>query len=956
MSDYKVPTAAEVQAALLKVPTFQLRRAFYEGLRNPRWVRPLFEAGAFANPPEPEQTDDGYVRDVYWPELSYLVRVAADAPADVVDALLSLQGSNNAWVKRSAFEIGAKIPAEQTARLRPLFEAWAAAGFGWRADPSDQVSCAIVLLEGGETKAGRWLANYLFSPRPSASDEPFRREPELMLDEYWYQEELPRLLPSLGRDALKAVTGWLSLYVEYSGWAKDGHDFSGMVRPSIRVRDDSGPSTEDSLVDAVRDLAVTAMLEDPDGAMNVLLSSGIQLLRKIAMFVVAEAIRQRTSADQDATYLLPAAGRLLADEASDDENRRVEYVELAQAAASVDPNSVQAINEFIARAYAEDLKWIRERLVDEGTPEAEVALQITERADWYKHRLLSAIGPDALPPQLRAELAELDARRGAIEEELTPHGRVTTWHGPNPFSSQDEMASMSPNELVEHLASWHDTGDGWGPAPSHEGQGRELAALLTTNPLALAGVSDLVLRLRPTYLRAILQGWEAALKADLRLDWTQVADLVRAVLTHADESSFPVEGGDFDDDKDFRGAKRAAVGLLEELVKDRDSALVPEESLATFASLLVEDADNEMAWAEYDGYEAGESGWDPLTMSLNWQWPERLRGLIHLATLATDAPWKQSAMAAVERELARRDRHGAGRAVLGESLARLFNGSLDWLRSHIDEFFGSSRGLSIEQQITLTTAIATHRYHRDLFDLLRGPMMAAIGLEDQLAQGWRNNSEPVQRIGEWAINALIYGHKTADDPLVQAFFTTASADVRGDSLGSIAWSFFRAKEVDDAIRDRFGALWDERLQHVKDHPEDHRELKGFYWCAKSGRFDPEWWLPRLRQALEIEPSIAAERLMIGKELARASLIDPANALAVLKLLLEGRDEGGMVSFDLTRHAVPVVIASAMSTEDDGLVVAAEAYMNELGAKGHLQLEAEVKAVREGRVDASDVGD
>ena len=93
MSSYKTPTAAEVQAVLLKVPTFQLRRAFYEGLRNPRWVRPLFEAGAFSNPPEPEQTEDGYIRDVYWPELSYLVRVAADAPADVVDVLLSLEES-----------------------------------------------------------------------------------------------------------------------------------------------------------------------------------------------------------------------------------------------------------------------------------------------------------------------------------------------------------------------------------------------------------------------------------------------------------------------------------------------------------------------------------------------------------------------------------------------------------------------------------------------------------------------------------------------------------------------------------------------------------------------------------------------------------------------------------------------------------------------------------------------
>lgn len=956
MNSYKAPTAAEVQAVLLKIPTFHLRRAFYEGLRNPRWVTPLFEAGAFTNPPEPQQTNDGYIRDVYWPEISYLSRVAADAPTDVVDVLLSLKDSDNAWVKRSTFEIGSKIPAAEGARLKPLLDAWATTGLGWRTDPIDQVSFAVALLEGGQTKVGRWLANYLFAPRPSKSDDPFRRNPELVLEEYWYQEELPRIVPALGADALKAVAGWLARYAEFVGYAKDEHDFSGMVRPSIRSREDSHPSTEDSLVDAVRDSAVSAMLDDPDGTTKVLLGTSVQLLRKIAMFVVAESIRQRTEAGLDARYLLAVAERLLADESSDDENLLVEYAELAQAVATVDTNSLDVINGFIAYAHAEDLKWIREQLVDEGTPEDEAAAKITERANRYKHRLLSAIGHDALPPQLRTELAELDARYGAIEEAPTPHGMVTTWSGPNPFSTQDEMAAMSPTELVEHLASWHDTGVGWGPEPSHEGQGRELSGLLTTNPLALRGVSELVQRLRPTYLRAILHGWEAALKADLELDWSQVAELIRAVVAHGGTSSFPVEGGTHDDDMDFRGAKSAAVGLLEELAKKRDAVSIPEESLALFADLLIDDADDETAWAEYDQYEAGANGWDPLTMSLNWQWPKRLRGLIYLVTRAADPPWKQRALAAVERELARQDRHGAGRAVLGENTARLFNDSPDWLKSHVEDFYGSQHSFSGQQQVALTTALATHRYHRDLYDLLSGPMAAAIGFDGDLARGWRSESDPIQRIGEWTIDALIYGHKATQNSLVHAFFTTASAKIRGDSLGTVAWAFFRAVKVDDPIRDRYAALWDERVRHVRDHPEDYEELKGFYWCAKGDKFDVEWWLPRLQEALELEPAIATERYMIGKELARASSIDPATTFAVLKLLLQGRNEDGMVSFDLTRNAVPVVIANAMSAGESDLKIAAETYMNELGAKGNLQLEGEVNAVLEGRVGANDVLD
>ncbi|MEV6849994.1 hypothetical protein [Actinoplanes sp. NPDC051411] len=958
MSSYKAPSNADVQAALLKIPTFQLRRVFYEGLKNPRWIRPLFEAGAFAHPPEPENTDDGYIRDVYWPEMSYLTRIAPEAPSDVVDVLLSLGNSNNAWVRRAVFEIGSRIPATEGARLKPLLQAWVAtsAGFGWRTDPRELVSFAITLLEGGQTKTGRWLANHLFAPKLSVSDDPFRRKPVLALEDYWYQEDLPRLVPALGADALKAVAGWLVSFAKFSGHADGEHDISGMVRPLIRTRNRSYPSPEDALVDALRDLAIPAVLESPDAALKVLLGSGVQLLRKIAMFAVAEAIRQRVNAGADARYLLGVAERLLGDEASDDDHLRVEYAELAQAVASVDPSALNVINKFIAYAHAKDLKWMRERLVDPDTPDEEAEVQIQERAGRYKHLWLSAIGADSLPPQLRTELAEFDARNGTVEGALIPSGIITGWTGPNPYSTQDEMAAMSPIELVARLASWRDTGDGWGPEPSHEGQGRELAGLLTTNPHAIAGATNLIEQLRPTYLRAIFEGWEAALKADMELDWPQVAGLIRDVLSHGNESPFPVEGRRMEDDKNFRGAKSAAVGLLEELVKKRDSVTIPDYSVAQFAKLLIDDAEDDESWVEYDEYEVVGNSWDPLTMSLNWQWPNRLRALIYLATRAKAAPWKPAAMAAIERELARNDRHGAGRAVLGENAGRLFVDSPEWLKSHLEEFFGSEQGLSIQQQISLTTTLATHYYYRDLYDLLSGPMIAAIEVGDGIVRGWRSESDPIQRVGEWVVDALIRGHKTADDPVVHAFFTAAHAKMRGDALGTIAWSFLHANRVDDEIRDRFGELWDKRFQHVEDHPEDHEELMGFYWIAKGDKFPVQWWLPRLKLALELEPAIATQRYMIGKDLARASTVDPANSFAVLKLLLAGRDANGMMSFDLARNALPIVIANAMKAGNPSLRSAAEAYMNDLGAKGNLKLDAEVKAALDGAVTVADIDD
>ena len=63
---------------------------------------------------------------------------------------------------------------------------------------------------------------------------------------------------------------------------------------------------------------------------------------------------------------------------------------------------------------------------------------------------------------------------------------------------------------------------------------------------------------------------------------------------------------------------------------------------------------------------------DPLTLSLNWQWPIRVRGLAYLVARGTEAPWHDAARAALEHELARNDTRGASRAVLGGSIGRLY--------------------------------------------------------------------------------------------------------------------------------------------------------------------------------------------------------------------------------------------------------------------------------------------
>jgi hypothetical protein len=944
MATFKNPTREQVKEALRRIPTIQLRRAFFEGLKNPLWVEPLFSEGAFDSPPEPETTDDGLVRDVYWPEMDYLVRSARDVPQQVVNVLLKLSASTNADVKRGVFEIGGIVSPDQAARLEPLIKVWVPMGIGWRTDPRHVVTYGVNLLSSGTSRAGKRIVNAIFKP----SDASDRKQPSFVLDDFWYEHELPRVVEALDSEGLNLALPWLVAWERRTGHFSDKSDISYFARESIRVRGDgSFDGVEQALIDAVRDLSIKAMAVNVEAATKSLLGSKMLLARKIAMFALGEVLQQESDEDLRCR-MLNVAHSLLFDDASCEDSCRIDYAELARSAARTTGEPLEQLTQVFEPGPRESKEQLREWLKNDAADDDDLEVRVRDYQNRWKHRWLSAIGFEALPLPLRDQLARLDGEFGVINEPLRPSIRITSWVGPNSPITRDEMAAMSPIELITHLESWHVSGNRWGPEPSHQGQGRELSSLLTTNPKAVAGVTDLARRLRPTYLSAIFSGWDAAVRADLELDWAQAADTIEEVLLHDDASTFPPEGSSFDDDPDMRSSKDAAVGLLGKLVRRRTLNAIPDEIMLRFADLLITTAADEIALDEYNGLES-ESGMDPLTTSLNWQWPVRLRGLVHLLSWGGTATWHEAARSALEKELSYVDARGASGAVVGESIGRLLDAAPEWVTPRISQFFGAGANSSTQQQIALTTAMATHRYHPILFELLTPSMIAAINSGRPIDEGWSGNSNPLQRIGEWAIDAIICGHTSIDGPVPRAFFTAAPPQVRGGAIGHIAWTFMHASAVDDSIRDGLALLWDQRVAHIRTNPEDAQELSGFHWFVRSHKFAADWWLPRMKEAIELYPGMTSEQFMIGKDIASAADIDPRGALDVLKLLLKGRDANGVGTFDLTKNAIPMVIARSISYGDHDLSTEATTYMNSLGEMGHLTLRAEVNKLINGEV-------
>ncbi len=263
-------------------------------------------------------------------------------------------------------------------------------------------------------------------------------------------------------------------------------------------------------------------------------------------------------------------------------------------------------------------------------------------------------------------------------------------------------------------------------------------------------------------------------------------------------------------------------------------------------------------------------------------------------------------------------------------------------------FGDSADSISRDQQIALTTAITVHHYHAKLYVLLSPGMLAALHLGAPLTVGWDQHESPIQRIGEWVIDAIIVGDRTLDDPLASAFFSDTDPQIRGDALGHIAWSFMHADHVDDDIRDRLARLWDDRVDHVREQPDDKQELKDFYWFVRCHKFPDEWWLPRLKEAAEIFGGSLSTHGMIGKTLAVAARTYPRESLeALIALLGDDGDDEFMSGYDLKERAAPHVIAHALDAGNPQLAREANELMNRLGAEGFLDLESRVNDVRNG---------
>lgn len=958
MSDqWPTPSEQEVEQTLVSIADLPLRALFFSELKNPEWLEPLQSLGVFNSPPEPHPGADGEPQVLPWPEGDYLLRIAAERPADVTNILKDVERSANPWVHRAIVSIAAALPSRYAKQLAKSVARIVSASTDW-INAEEVMATTLALSSSGETASARSLLMALFSPLAGPEEEMgigTRTRVRGAIDDYLYMELLPKALPVLvgmpNIDGLKLVTGWLQRASEIQNGApadQIDYDVSIIWRPSIAAHAQNSDLHDipDALIDVLLNAAVAIGLDGRSRqVISFLNGSKLFVIRRIALEAAAQL------ATDDAFVTAPEIEALLLDASLMGIGARPEYAHLGRVllphlSAETRSEWIELVAGGTWQGSDDDIRRIAawgDRDVEDVTVD-----DITDARARLLHRFLQPLA-GSLPPPLDERLRVLEEERGSI-----PHAEfgsyTESFTGPTSPKTRDELAAMTPDALAGFLESWQPAGE-FHFGPSIEGLARELEWVAESRPELVGAIAGRLAVLGRSYVRAALTGWARAVPRGYVVS-EEVWGLVAGVVGQADDGTEELVRRDFDaGDPVWRWAQRAAADLIAASVEAM-ARPVDQDAAGRLWALLKPLTGHADPTVEHESRYGG-SNMDPLTLSLNTTRPAALRAAIRLASTSheTEEPGNPT-----ELELDILDTVGrhvdeaqdpslAVAAVIGEGLGRIWGVDPNWVDAHGERLFALVDADNLRRarsDVIVSVALRVYRTGASLLKLI-GPAFPQLLSPEYRSfehiEGWREHRSVVNMAAQHLVSAYLLELITRDNVDLQRLFSPDVADeVVADALGHIGWSIMRTTmdgrrdSIPAEYLERASQLIDWRVEEVRAGRASARELSQFHWWVSAGVYSPSWWLPIL--LLATNETDLDSRGSLGKPLADAAVSEPVLAVAALKQLLDSVRDGWR-NYDLVRNA-PRLLAIALRSGDDAAVLGAQQLRDLLGRQGHFQ--------------------
>lgn len=956
MKSWKTPTPDQVDRAVALLGHTGHYRYFFDRLKNPEWIKPLQAKGFFCHPPPPDRDEEKEtIGFPPWPESLYLARIAHVKPELVLDVILTIPETENVRVYEDLADAALAMPPNLTAKLSEKAKQWAQSRYYQFVLPKKLGNLVAHLARGGEVDDALDLARILLEVLPDPkSDEKAKEDtyslppsPAVRFDQWHYEEILKKNIPELvkagGAKAFDLLCDLLQTAVHYSQRnAEKGatEDYSWIWRPAIEDHPQNHHGLKDSLVTAVRDAGeslIRTERADVGHLVERLESRPWLAFHRIALHLLR--CFSETSPDLIAQYLTDRA-------LFDAPHSRHEYSLLLRGSFSLlsDPQQ-QVILGWIAegpdleRFKQRQQKFAGKRPTDEDAERYRKYWQ-RDRLAWFKN---------SLPEVWRQLYEELVAEFGQPEHPEFASYSTGGWVGPTSPKSADELQAMTVSEICGFLKTWQPSGEPMTPSP--EGLGRVLSTVVGERPNSFSEEAHEFQGLSPTYVCALLSGFRDALGKGQTFDWKPVLDLCGWVLGQPLE----IEGEgheEIDEDPHWEWTRKTVAELLSAGFKEGTGSIhfKYRETVWRILQPLTEDPD---PTPEYEA-EYGGSNMDPTTISINTTRGEAMHAVIRYALwvrrhLEKEPDGKErldrgfDEMMEVREVLKARldplvEPSLAIRAVYGQWFPWLVLLDPTWAKQNANQIFPAEGDKRSFWEAAWNAYVTHCQAYDNVFEALEDQYALAIDRLSESGDEVDSYRDPQVRFGEHLMVFYWRGKLDLDEPegLLGRFWKKASPAVRGRALEFVGRSLKDTKgDVPPGILKRLRLLWEKRRSEAgiaQDVELFLSEMKAFGWWFASAKFDDEWAIKQMLEALKLAQKTDPHHLVVER-LAGVAEKMPLEAVQCLERLAKGDREGWEIHGWLKDAQTILRHALESKGEAAGL---AEDLIHYLGSRGYLE--------------------
>lgn len=939
----------------------QLRLAFFHQLRHPGWLEPLQGIGLFREAPDIRvDPETGESQALPWPEGEYLASIAPAMPEQVVEVLLEVpDGNRNPVVWGSVADTALRLPPANAARLAPKLSRAVA-----QAD-HPMVSRAVFevaehLAAGGEGSAID-LLRALVAVAPGSEAGPFRATPTGQVavlprmrhaarprDFLRLVEKIAALRP---REIVPELCNRLNdmLRIEYgdpAGREPLVPDYSRAWRGSID--EEAGRSQTALVAAAVLHAARVAAAHPDPGPARVLQRLSRypwHIFRRLRLaFLAGTPVFDQAALDA-------AIGDLAL---LDVQPVQPEYRQLVRARfGDASPEVREVVAQHILRGP--DKSTLGRVAGSPGPENADDDAAVRFREHWQRHLL--RLFADALPPELEARAQEL----GTTGEELTGYERdmdergfavqVGARGGPPSPLTLEELRAMSADELIEYLMTFN-AEPGWN-APTPAALASVLAQRVQEDPLGAAPLLERIATagVDPTYIRGLLEGLVATVKAHQQIPWREslglAADIVSRPPGPAPEGS-PAQYLDRSD-PGLAWARTTAADLLSECANNN---LVPSEHREDLWGAVEALVRADATWES--GPAATASMDDVLHLDLNRLGGKAAEALLDVAiydyrlweNAGRQEEWggRERLRPLLETILARSTGEAAvaARSALGRYMPQIVFLDLPWVKANWEPLFDGAVEAPL-QNPAFASYLAQGPVYEQAFEVLRPLYQEAVEETARESNHWTTGEESF-RPGRHLLGHLFAAYQAGWLEIDQyaELLDQAFANAHPEDAAHVWWGLYREWTDSDgpipqSLLRRAVDLWDWRLARLEAEEETERrrrEAEGLGWLAMAEEIPDEAILPLLLRTVRLSDGGVPIAGAVWERLGRMAVLDARTATEIAALVVRAELAGEFPHFNV-EEVTPVLRAGIHSGDPDARELAERA-IHALGDRGFEQ--------------------